>query len=565
VSRTPDLLAALRRRLDRARGADEGFTLIEVVVSLTLFAVVSTAAGAMIITGLRTSMVSKLDTGAKNLAQERVEIMRNLPFHIDRDPAATTPDSSDLLDIYYRNTTAAANVTSTGYVAACGAQTTVCSGRAAYDPASGSFYRYVIAAIPGYPQYKQYVATQFVDANRNPLAPGTYDSQVSGQDNGPSQFVSATVTTYWTAGTLTKSFQVQTYISAGRPAAADVTLQGRASALTFSGGLDVSRLLTMQAGVVNLDGALAVGATSAAQAEGAWADISGSEHRDGGLASAQAPPNSGTGSGGDSAKDLYNSGVSVAHFGTTASGGVSALVTGGLPSVGSSASPVYGQVAPQGVGTTPVWFSNSPSPAAHLMLSATQPLMWVDQSTGSVPVAYASGYLTSTGGTSHSATTNVTAKALTLKMFSTSFAPQGVVQVTLTSSSLSCTTNGATGTVTPAYSASVSYWTPAGYVTKALDQTQSASPLAAVNLATTVVGTDSSGSSVYLGDYLTSWGSLTSSGVTSGQTVDADKNHVEASYDGLVTLSTTAMRSGDPTSTAGVKVGSLSCIAEDNR
>jgi len=218
-------------------GGDAGFTLIEVIVSLTVFAVVASAAAGMIITGLRTSLVTRLDTGAKNLSQERLEIMRNLPFHIDRDPAATAPDSSDLLDIYYRNTTAAANTTSNGYVAACGAQTATCTGRGAWDPASGSFYRVVFNPVPGYPKYKQYVTTQFLNDQRVPLAPGTYDSQTSGIDAGPSQFVGVTVTTYWSVGTLTKSFQLQTLISAGRPGAAQVTGQGRAAAVKLTGGL----------------------------------------------------------------------------------------------------------------------------------------------------------------------------------------------------------------------------------------------------------------------------------------------------------------------------------------
>jgi hypothetical protein len=491
--------------------------------------------------------------------------MRNLPFHIDRDPAATTTDTSDLLDVYYKNTTAAASTTASGYVAACGTQTATCAGRPEWDPSSGSFYRYVVNPVPGYPKYRQYIATQFVDANRVPLSPGTYDSQVSGIDTGPSQFVSATITTYWTAGTLTKSFQVQTYISAGRPAAAEVTLQARASALSFTGGLDLTRLVTLQAGIVNLDGALAVGASSAAQAQGAFADITGSEHRDGALASVQAPPNPTTASATGTAQDLYYNGVSVAHFGNTASSNVAALVTGGLPTVGTSANPVVGQVSPHGVGTTPLWFSNAPLPSTHLMLSTTQPLMWVDQTTGSVPVAQGTGYLTSTGGTTHSASAGATAKALTLKMFSTSFAPQGVVQVTLTSASVSCTSNGTTGTVTPTYSASLSYWTPGGYVTVALDQTQGTSPLAAVNLATTQVGTDALGQPVYLGDYVASWDSLGASGVTSGKTVDGDGNHVEGAYEGVVQLTTKPMRAGDLTSTAGVRLGTLSCIAEDNR
>ena len=54
-----------------------------------------------LITGLRASVVAKLDTGAKNLSQQRFELMRNLPFRIAYDPAITT--GVDLLDTYYPN------------------------------------------------------------------------------------------------------------------------------------------------------------------------------------------------------------------------------------------------------------------------------------------------------------------------------------------------------------------------------------------------------------------------------------------------------------------------------
>ena len=563
MSRTPDLLAKVRRRLRNA--GDGGFTLGEVMVSLTVFAVVSSAAGAMIITGLRTSMVSKMDTGAKNLAQERVEIMRNLPFHIDRDPAATTADYSDLLDTYYRNLTAAATTTSTGYVNACGAQTAVCSTRPAWDPRSGSFYRYVIDPIPGYPQYKQYVTTQFINADRVPLSPGTYDSQVSGIDAGPSSFVSVMVTTFWAAGTLNKSFQVETLISAGRPAASRITLQARAAALSFSGGLDPSRLLTMQNGVVNLDGALAVGASSAAQASGSIAEISNGASIEGAEVGVQAPPNADPASGDDTAKDLFDNTVSVAHFGVTESTGVGAKVTGGLPSVGTAANPVVAEVSPHGAGTTPIWFSNSPAPSVDLMLDLTQPRMWVEQTIGSVPAARATGYLEATTGASHAVTANASANALTLKMFKTSFAPDGVLQVTLTSSSLTCTTTGTVGSGTLEYSGSVSYWTPEGYVTMAVDHTQAASPLAAVPLATTQVGTNLTGGAIYLGDYVASWESVNADGAAGGTTVDADNNRVESTFDGLVKVTSTELRPADATSSAGVRLGSLSCIAEDNR
>ena len=69
----------------------------------------------------------------------------------------------------------------------------------------------------------------------------------------------------------------------------------------------------------------------------------------------------------------------------------------------AAGSPVRAQVTAHGMGTTPVWFNPAPAPTAHLMLDSARPLVWMEQSTGSVPVAEGTGYLTSTGGATTSA------------------------------------------------------------------------------------------------------------------------------------------------------------------
>lgn len=565
MSRTADRVTAARRRLRGDDGGEAGFTLVEILVSLTLFSVIAAAAAGMLVTGLRTSLVSKLDTGAKNLGQERVEIMRNLPFHIPRDPAATTPDSHDLLDIYFRNLTAAPNDKATGFVGACGTETTVCAGRASWDPKSGSFYRYVIDPVPGHPKYRQYVSTQFLNENRVPLAPAsTYDSQVSGADSGPSQFVGVTVTTFWTAGKLSKSFTLETLISAGRPAASRVTLQARGAALKLTGNVDAARLLTLETAVVNLDGALAVGASSAAQAAGARASITNSGSFDASLDSLQSPPNPAPVNKSESAKSLVDSSVTVAHVGNTEIRDLAPTVTGGLPAVGSQATPVIARVQPHGAGAVPLRFSPLPAPNSHLMIDTTRPLVWSDPGSN-VAVAESRGYLTSTAGVSHAATASVTGSTLTVAMFPTTFAPSGVVQLSLNAAALTCTTNGTTGSATLTYGATLSYWNGTGYTTLALDHGQGTSPLDSVNLPATQVGVDSFGTPIYLSEYVSSWSSATTATIAGGRTVDTDSNRVEAAYEGLVKITSAPMRDGDASSTVGLLAGNLTCIAEDNR
>ncbi len=99
----------------RGPSADRGFSMIEILVAISLLGLLSAAIVPLLITGLRASVVAKLDTGAKNLSQQRFELMRNLPFRIAYDPAVTT--GVDMLDTYFPNVAApSGGVNTSGYV-----------------------------------------------------------------------------------------------------------------------------------------------------------------------------------------------------------------------------------------------------------------------------------------------------------------------------------------------------------------------------------------------------------------------------------------------------------------
>src|SRR3982751_3622674 len=83
------------------------------MVALGLLTVVLTAALPAFLGMLRTTVTTKMETQAKNLTQERLEQMRDLRFHVDRQNGPFL----DVLDVYYTNapvTPAATTVTAGG-------------------------------------------------------------------------------------------------------------------------------------------------------------------------------------------------------------------------------------------------------------------------------------------------------------------------------------------------------------------------------------------------------------------------------------------------------------------
>ncbi len=561
------LRATLIRRLRPHPAEDEGFTLIEVLAAMLVFALASSATVGMLVTGLRASLVAKLDTGAKNLAQERVEMMRNLPFHIDFKPGLTVAQSmDDLLNHYYTNTTAAADKNSTGYVAACGAQTDVCAGREAYEPQSGSFYRRVFDPVDGYPKYRQYVSTQFVDVNRTPLGPRAgYDSLADGADNPASQFVFVSVMTLWTAGTLSKSYLLDTYVAAGRPAASRITLQARGAALALSVALNADALLQIQAGTLSLDGAFGSGTLASGRALGAFADISSQtgSHVDGALAGANAPPNDPADFVTKDGQSVVFDGRKVAGFLNTSAAIGAATVTAGLPNLGDT----HSRLVPQGPGQVGLALDPATIFDTRLRIDQSQPVAWVSQ-TGSGDLAHGAGSLSSKSGATHNAEASVGADALAVHLFPTSFAPDGVVRIRLSGAALKCATDGTTGGAAVSLTYSVRFEIAdgaGGYVVVDTAHDDVKDPLAAYPPDSTRVGVDPFGRDLFLSDYVTNWGPLGSAGVAAGQEVDPDGNKVTAAYPGVASVTTIPLRNGDPTSGLSLQLGQLSCTAEDNR
>lgn len=591
-----------RRRLGilvRLSKHEEGFSIVEVLVAFSLLAIVTLGVVPLFVSALRGTLISKLDTGGKNLSQERFEQMRNVPFHVDVNappakPAAcwtdvnrTNPEAGavdcdyrDMLDTYYRSRTAAASATSGGYVAPA-------APRGSDEPA-GAFYRFVVDPVPGFPRYSQVVATQFLDVNRNPLTPAAaYNSQVSGADFPTTRLVGVTIVTTWTAGEMTKKFVSFTQIAEGRPAPPAVTMQARATAIKVTGGLPITipgnpgPLLSMEGGISSADGTLSTGASASVSVQGSFASIAPGQRADGKSAGASAPPNQTVIDGDGSSFSLIDGGAesspSCATFDcvATSAGGqtrnVSAQISAGLPLVATSGAPATGRVKKNATaGVLNFGYRNKPESASMPGLDITSMLVRVNEAGGSSPpTAVGTSYLNSTSGGGHKAEAGTQASTQTIKLVPTTFAPDGIVQVTLFSASLVCQTTGTAASATANFEAEVSYlrFNPATgineYVTVDIEDGQATSPLTASLLQSTQINTNPAGPPllVPLESYIGSWGSLTGASTT----ITSPPKSVSSNLNGIVNITTQPTRASDPDSAVALQVGVLSCVAEDNR
>lgn len=563
---------SLTARVARRRASDEGFTLVEVMASMVVFAIASTAVTAMFAAGLRASLITKLDTNAKNLTQQRFEIVRNLPFHIDQVSSGTNPP--DLLDTYYRNATGAGAARGTaGYVPA-GATRYTADG----DPATGAFYRYVESPIAGYPKFTQYVATQFIDDTGAAVTPpSTFNTQTYAADAPPAAAVGVSVTTIWTVKSMTRKLRSYTQLSAGRPSAPRAVLKSKLTALRLSGGLTGGVLATGDFAAISADGAVSTTVSAATAARAATLDLSsGGSTVQGALRSADAPADDGPWSG--SLGSQTGSGGLNGSFGNTTYGNVFAGTSTGQPVIGTSASPVRADVLGSGGAARVATFSLDSSMPSRLGLGSTHAYVEDAGCGGSCSNIGVSGYASGTSsGTTHGISTNASGFVRgTLVLLPTTFAPNGLIRVTLTSVSVSCSVSR-TGSATPTasasvtYSGSLSYFAPfaagnvLGYVTVPLSSTQSTSPLTAAVLTSTKVGVDSSGTPMYLSDYFATWGSLTTSSAAAAVTIGSGSTTAAASFTGAIGITTQPLRPGDDTSALGAQLGAGSCDAEDYR
>lgn len=564
-------MSRISRRLRLAKRGEDGFTLVEVMAAMVVFALVATGVTAMFASGLRASLLTKMDTTAKNLSQQRFESIRNLPFHIDQVAAGTNPP--DLLDTYY--------VSSSGSVGR-GTQGFVPNGATRWtddgDPATGSFYRYVQTELPGFPKFKQYVATQFLDDSGNPYNPTSFNALVTGFDTPPTMTVGVSVTTLWAAGKLNRVSRTYSQITPGRPSEPKALLQSALTALRLTGGVAAGRTVSVDLATLSADGSLSQTVSAAQALRGATLTLSGGAAVNGAVSSVKAPPNSGTVGTSASARSLVEDGLTWATVGSTRTSAVSASSSTGQVLLSSSASPARADVLGSGLGANIATFTVDDSGVEPLSLLGTHAFVADAGCGGSCSNVGVSGYSSTTkSGLSYTSGTSASATVRgTLALLPTTFAPGGLIRMTLTSATVSCRiTHNAGSSPTAAadvtYAGTVSYWAPfeagniAGYVTVNVSSSDVATPLTNMLLASTQVGNDLNGEPLWLSDYFSSWSSMDAPAASGAKTLGADGTTAAASFGGMLGVTSVPLRAGDDSSVIGAQLGVGSCTAEDYR
>ncbi|MBK5307259.1 MAG: hypothetical protein JJD92_11275 [Frankiaceae bacterium] len=540
------------------------------IVAISLLGIVAASLVPLLIATVKATTVAKMNTQARNLAQARVESMRNLPFHVD----AQNGSYVDLLDRFYRNlSTTSSTVTND-----------VCTSRV-YVPVGGTstagepakpFYRCTIATISGFSLFSQVVAVQFLGASAGnnsgtSQAPptvvtpaSTYDSQATAPADAPaSNLVGVTLLTKWRTGTTDHVDKLYTQISADGAAAQTIDLQARATAFRITGTAPASganRQVSLTGPSVTLDGARYSGSTANAVATGALAESETLGRLAGAQRAVAAPPGA-TAGGTSAAGASLDSGCTYACFANSSVSNVGASVASGLPAAGTSGAPVTAQLVNSG-GVTAYGFefTSGPDSATRTrLLIPSGAMVRTVASNNSSAAATASGYIGATSFSPQTVTAALNTSTGTFAVFPTSFAPAGVLQVSLTSGAVSCgvTVSGSTGTATPTASAS--------YVIQYLPQGASAYvdlPTGA-NLSTIAVGP--TGSALKLSDYISSVSRNVA--VTSSE---SNGRVAKAKYTAALQVTTQGVREvsagvPDPDAQINVELGIMSCSAEDNR
>lgn len=560
-------MSRVRDVLRRRGPLDQGFSLVEVIVALVILGLAAAALIPIFVIGARAAVGTRLETQGKNVAQQRIEAMRQLPYHVDRQNGPYV----DLLDYYYPNRVAASG-TGAGWVSSTSA------ARLPGEPATGAFYRVVFDPVAGAPGFRQTVATQFLTFARTPTPDATfaaYTTQTAGADSPPSPFVGVSVVTSWTDGGSARSFEAFTQISDPGQNDSRVAAVARATALRVESSAPDLTVLSAEAGTISADGKSSDGSTASVEATAGRATRSGMAATSAASGVAVAPSGSQPGDIDRSAVES-SSGCGYAAFGRSEVRRATSSISSANPLVPADVGTADGTpsnrswsalLANPGGTCGAFWFSNlSTSPDPTLRLLAGEPLVDIDGgSSGSSPVTVAEGWLTATEETASPRFVRAGASAATdeaVQLFHTSFTgAQPLVTMKLISSAIECDSRNTVATAS--YRVVVDYRRWDGAREVLVDQAWSAAsgpstdPLAAIDLTTKIVYQDGS-TTLTLADYVASWslGTALSEGSTNGI----------SSLDAALRVTTVPVRGTvDPTSSLGLRLGSLSCVADDNR
>jgi prepilin-type N-terminal cleavage/methylation domain-containing protein len=194
-------------RIRDLRRAEAGLTLIEVLVALTLFAIITVGIIPLLASALRGVATTRSVTVGKTVASAAMEKMRGLPY-FESSEGQPTPVRTDLLDLYFPDL-------GTGYDSTAQTFTTTCTPTSSAPAASGG------AACP--PNIPAGYTVTFVAAfvNPGPASPTPQTFTVLPPSPGytwttatepPAKLLRVTVTTNWTFGGRARTFSLSSLL-----------------------------------------------------------------------------------------------------------------------------------------------------------------------------------------------------------------------------------------------------------------------------------------------------------------------------------------------------------------
>ncbi|HET7735831.1 MAG TPA: type II secretion system protein [Nocardioidaceae bacterium] len=604
----------------RSADRDRGFSLIEIVVALGVLSTVLVALLPQLVVGIRSTGTARYVSQAKGVAQGELERMRNLPFHIT--PAAG--DYVDVLDYYFPDDDAPAVAPTcegpdTYVPPQAGWSGFVAGGSAArcdYEP-SGPFFRTVkvVAPQPGIGQFVVVANTQFLSSSTPPVpvAPlSGYDTQDDRYDSPASTQIGVTLTVLFAERGTLRPVTTYTQISQQLPNVSRLRSEVDVRVLEVGSVTADGVPLSAGAGLASLRGAVSYGSTARTDLSAVNAGLATGEQDAGASLNTSAPPAAVVTGQHSAAGSLDSFGCVYACWGTSSLSGFDLTADEGLPNAGTPTAPVQALVTGNSNGV--LTFGNSTAGNYRSDLGLVTPLVGFDTAASAVPSGItetctaattgpgafvsAGGFLRTTAGDTGLVESCGVARATTVELFPTSFAPDGVVQVVLERASARCVVQGSAhaATVEHDYRAVVRYLTgtPSTYTEVIVSPTSN--DLAAVDLAA-----DRAGGLYKLSDYIVSWTGLTATQVRT----TASGGVASVTLPGVLTIATVPVRGTvqpapaspspsatasptttasptetvsptatpsptpvvtvDPTSVLSLTVGAVSCTAEDLR
>lgn len=553
MSRRTELLGRLR-----PNDKDDGFSLVEILVSIVIAGIVAAAVLPLLLSGIMAGNVAKSDTQGKGLAQERLEQMRNLPFYV----AIDTGDYSDVLDVYLRDAVALA--------APAAAAVTGRNPCAARGFVSGRYVCVLPERVIGVTTYRQKVESAFLSAAGTLVTPDPlkYKSYESLKDAPLSGLLDVVITTEWNVGAKAKSYVLRSRIARTNGEAPLITSRFRGSALRVTSTaastdpmVAATDTLQFEAGIVSGDGSKSTASSAQATAVGAVASVASGAIVRGANVTLQAPGDDVRGTQNAVARDLDVTGCLRVCFGPTSiADSVAATVSTGVPIVGETTAGLRLRSALTRTGASDdrgFTFNNATADQVLQALGvSTLPIVSARPLT-SGSVAESAGHVSAVQSGATSVTSSVRAQTQEIQLFRTEAAQEGIIKIILTGASLSCSDarSGST-TVASDWDATVSVWDGTGYGTYSY-RIQKGSTVALPDAATRA--TIAVGPGRTLADYISSWDTVKESSVNQSSTT------AKGDIPSVVSILTAPTRLGDPASSLNIAVGSLSCLAEDNQ